>query len=284
MSNVFQNPRAVVKVAAPILESAIKVAEVEYATEGGYGIIALAHDLTTDKPIVVKFIVDDKNAQDEIKRMSLVMGVITSNNIKSPRGIGIVASEWTFNMSVSTEDVGGFVKDSLDSQERVDLLVFGMERMEKTLSDAVKTGASDATVAKWMCDVHRGVWYLHHYLKLVHSDLRQVNVLIGRNGHAFIADLGCSRTFDQKIRCGIPGTTFKDFGDPAEPAADIFAFFNLVKWCKKKLSDEGRPAPLLEHIHRITSDGLEGHMKNPKSWYAIRFSICKPSLKRKLSH
>ncbi|XP_065010775.1 mitogen-activated protein kinase kinase kinase 18-like [Musa acuminata AAA Group] len=99
-----------------------------------------------------------------------------------------------------------------------------------SLSDEIgKQGGrlDEAAIRCYSCEILRGLVYLHSQ-GVVHCDVKGRNVLVGTDGHAKIADLGCARLIAQEDEEGLRGTPMfmapeVARGEEQGPPADVWA-------------------------------------------------------------
>ena len=85
------------------------------------------------------------------------------------------------------------------------LPVLVMERMPFSLTEYIDEfghkNIPEYDVINILCDVARGMMYLHEVKMVVHSDLSSNNILLAENFHAKIADFGSAQVLDKPGMC-----------------------------------------------------------------------------------
>ena len=183
---------------------------VSHLGHGGSSEVWLAHDLELDRDVAVKVLHPDL-VSDSASRARFLEEARTAAALSHPSIVAV------HDVHVNGP-LAALVLEHVDG--------------ETLAARLARDGALPAGEAAWIAGEIADALRHAHARGVVHRDVKPGNILLGRDGHARLADFGIARmSLDRGVSAGIPGVegTLRYMapeqlaGAPPGPAADVFS-------------------------------------------------------------
>jgi predicted Ser/Thr protein kinase/tetratricopeptide (TPR) repeat protein len=168
---------------------------------GGLGVVLLGWDPVLAREVAIKFPAERGGL---LLREAQALAAIRHRNVVAVHDFGEVDGE----------------------------VYFTMERVEGVPFDTWWLGASTAERLRAVLEVAAGLDAIHA-AGLVHCDIKPGNIVVARDGHAVIVDLGLATAHGEASAGGTPGYRAPELDQGAVPsvATDEYAFWCVVRQC-----------------------------------------------------